>query len=152
MVDVDDEFSQQNQTASYGLRTRESDEEGDAAQDSSDTGSDASGERAETSPAADHDGFQDGMLARDLPKRTTFYDPVAERQMSQTDAKLFYQRSKIDVRGGSGSWSQSTPHGSPVIYSGSRPPTEYGGDSLILDQDGGEPSHPREHRSIDRRG
>ncbi|KAK1725822.1 AMP deaminase [Colletotrichum acutatum] len=68
----------------------------------------------------DHDGasLQDGMLPRDLPTRTAFYDPVADRQMSQTDAKLFYQRSQVgQLKTGSGVWSQghATPHGSPVI-------------------------------------
>lgn len=38
---------------------------------------------------------EEGMLARDIPKPTPYYDPVAERQMSQTDAKLFYQRSQV---------------------------------------------------------
>ncbi|KHN98596.1 AMP deaminase [Metarhizium album ARSEF 1941] len=83
-------------------------------------------------------GLQDGMLLRDVPKRTTFYDPVAERQMSQTDAKLFYQRSKIDLRSGNigtGSWAPSSPN-SPTLASGSRPGTEYGADSLILEQAG----------------
>ncbi|KAK1521000.1 AMP deaminase [Colletotrichum abscissum] len=68
----------------------------------------------------EHDGasLQDGMLPRDLPTRTAFYDPVADRQMSQTDAKLFYQRSQVgQLKTGSGVWSQghATPHGSPVI-------------------------------------
>lgn len=56
------------------------------------------------------------MLPRDVPRKTTFYDPVAERQMSQTDAKLFYQRSKRDLlKNDASSWSQShpTPHCSP---------------------------------------
>ncbi|KAM4059322.1 adenosine/AMP deaminase domain-containing protein [Hirsutella rhossiliensis] len=92
--------------------------------------------------SAEHDAFQDGMLPRDVPKRTTFYDPVAERQMTQTDAKLFYQRSKIDGRGGSAGGAplpQSTPYGSPVMVSGSRPATEFGADSLILDHVDGKP-------------
>ncbi|KAI3331873.1 AMP deaminase [Xylariaceae sp. AK1471] len=60
----------------------------------------------------------EGMLPRDVPRMTTFYDPVAERQMSQTDAKLFYQRSQqLDhLKNDASSWSQShhpTPHGSP---------------------------------------
>lgn len=58
------------------------------------------------------------MLPRDLPTRTAFYDPVADRQMSQTDAKLFYQRSQVgQLKTGSGVWSQghASPHGSPVI-------------------------------------
>lgn len=90
-------------------------------------------------PADEQAGLQDGMLLRDVPKRTTFYDPVAERQMSQMDAKLFYQRSKIDLRSGTAgasSWTPSNPN-SPTLASGSRPVTEYGADSLILDQDGG---------------
>lgn len=84
------------------------------------------------------DGLQDGMLLRDVPKRTTFYDPVAERQMSQTDAKLFYQRSKAENRHAtnSGTWPLGTPHGSPMIASGSRSGTEYGADSLVLDPEG----------------
>ena len=40
--------------------------------------------------------MQDGMLLRDIPHKTVFYDPVAERQMTQTDAKLFYQRSQLE--------------------------------------------------------
>ncbi|SPN97825.1 uncharacterized protein DNG_01337 [Cephalotrichum gorgonifer] len=53
---------------------------------------------SETQPpgGSDESPFQTGMLLRDLPKRTTFYDPVAERQMSQTDAKLFYQMSQME--------------------------------------------------------
>ncbi len=56
------------------------------------------------------------MLLRDVPRKTTFYDPVAERQMSQTDAKLFYQRSQRDfLRNDASSRGQShpTPHCSP---------------------------------------
>lgn len=93
-----------------------------------------------SAPADEQPALQDGMLLRDVPKRTTFYDPVAERQMSQTDAKLFYQRSKIDLRGGSAGasgWTQTSPNDSPTLASGSRPLTEYGADSLVLEQDGG---------------
>lgn len=67
----------------------------------------------ERSPA-----LEDGMLPRDVPRKTTFYDPVAERQMSQTDAKLFYQRSQRDLlKNDASSWSQShpTPHSSPPV-------------------------------------
>ncbi|KAI0165956.1 AMP deaminase [Xylariaceae sp. FL1272] len=65
--------------------------------------------------------LDDGMLPRDVPRKTTFYDAVAERQMTQADAKLFYQRSQLDhLKTDSSAWSQahSTPHGSPAI-----PPT-----------------------------
>jgi AMP deaminase len=73
------------------------------------------------------------MLPRDVPKRTTFYDPVAERQMTQTDAKLFYQRSKIDARAGSAGWPQHATQESPQMDSGSYSATEYVGDSLVLE-------------------
>lgn len=49
---------------------------------------------------------EEGMLLRDRPRKTTFHDAVAERQMTQADAKLFFQRSQLDQ-------SQATPHGSP---------------------------------------
>jgi AMP deaminase len=63
----------------------------------------------------------EGMLPRDIPQRTAFYDPVAERQMTQTDAKLFYQRSQ--QRGDGSNWgqSQATPQGSPIISAGVGP-------------------------------
>ncbi|KAG6036666.1 hypothetical protein E4U41_005564 [Claviceps citrina] len=84
-----------------------------------------------------HDGLQDGMLLRDIPKRTTFYDPVAERQMSQTDAKLFYQRSKIETRTDIGDYrDQSNPSESAKIVATSRPLTEHGASSLTLNQNG----------------
>ncbi|KAL1873827.1 hypothetical protein VTK73DRAFT_711 [Phialemonium thermophilum] len=75
---------------------------------------------AEAASAADEGGderaddndhlsdMQEGMLPRDLPKKTAFYDPIAERQMSETDAKLFYQRRQID--------SQKTTAPSPWEY------------------------------------
>ncbi|KAI1350176.1 hypothetical protein F5Y01DRAFT_287117 [Xylaria sp. FL0043] len=70
-------------------------------------------------------GLEDGMLPRDVPRKTTFYDPVAERQMSQTDAKLFYQRSQRDLlKNDASSRGQShpTPHCSPPTL-----PNEGGG-------------------------
>lgn len=90
-----------------------------------------------------HVGLQDGILLRDVPKRTTFYDLVAERQMSQTDAKLFYQRSKVEADTGIGNLrSQTSRSDSPTVISTSRPfteygPTEYGPDRSALDHDGG---------------
>ncbi|TPX17425.1 uncharacterized protein E0L32_003068 [Thyridium curvatum] len=61
--------------------------------------------------------MQEGMLPRDLPKRTAFYDPVAERQMTQTDAKLFYQRSQLDLNKLASALPQASPPGSPVASS-----------------------------------
>lgn len=77
------------------------------------------------------------MLPRDVPKRTTFHDPVAERQMTQADAKLFYHRNKLESRSGSAIWNQ-TPQESPVMLAGSRGTTDYGGESLLLDNEEGE--------------
>ncbi|RCI09030.1 hypothetical protein L249_4912 [Ophiocordyceps polyrhachis-furcata BCC 54312] len=82
--------------------------------------------------AVEHDPFQGDILPRDVPKRTTFYDPVAERQMTQTDAKLFYQRSQIDSRGRTASGAQQSSHGSPVMFSGSRSAIEHGGGPTTL--------------------
>ncbi|KAJ2905077.1 AMP deaminase [Zalerion maritima] len=58
------------------------------------------------------DESTEGMLPRDIPKHTPYYDPVAERQMSQTDAKLFYQRSQSHVFSSTPGMS---PHTSPTI-------------------------------------
>lgn len=124
----------------YNLLTRESDGEDEGVADRGATNFETSGnvnnQWNEPPQEAGQDELQDGMLPRDVPKRTTFYDPVAERQMSQTDAKLFYQRSKAEARNASGAWAQATPFGSPMIASGSHATTEYGADSLILDSDG----------------
>jgi AMP deaminase len=40
--------------------------------------------------------LEGGMLPRDRLQKTAFYDPVAERQMSQMDAKLFFQRNQLE--------------------------------------------------------
>ncbi|KAI0599311.1 hypothetical protein F4775DRAFT_120184 [Biscogniauxia sp. FL1348] len=61
-----------------------------------------------------------GMLLRDVPRKTTFYDPVAERQLTQTDAKLFYQRSQLDQLKVEGS-SHNTPHESPLGMANAKP-------------------------------
>jgi AMP deaminase len=51
------------------------------------------------------DGPQDGPLPRDFQRKTTFYDYAAEKQISFTDAKLFYQRSQADAqRSGESAW------------------------------------------------
>lgn len=65
--------------------------------------------------------FQEGMLPRDMPMRTAFYDPVAERQMTQTDAKLFYQRNQSSQKlAGSTTWpagAAASPTASPLLAS-----------------------------------
>jgi AMP deaminase len=61
---------------------------------------------------------QEGMLPRDVQQKTAYYDYAADKQLSQEDAKLFYQRSKLEAQKTGGSnWGTrpSSPHGSPVI-------------------------------------
>lgn len=66
---------------------------------------------------------QEGMLPRDVQEKTAYYDYTSEKQLSQADAKLFYQRSKFESQvTGESSWSASqwstrpnSPGQSPVI-------------------------------------
>ncbi|TVY78179.1 AMP deaminase [Lachnellula suecica] len=61
---------------------------------------------------------QEGMLARDVQQKTAYYDYAAEKQLSQADAKLFYQRSQLEAQKTGGSnWgnSQSSPQASPTL-------------------------------------
>ncbi|KAK4187997.1 hypothetical protein QBC35DRAFT_451728 [Podospora australis] len=62
--------------------------------------------------------MEEGMLPRDVPHKTAFFDLVAERQTTQSEAKLFYQRSQTEKS------SQMHPHagspmGSPLMMAGS---------------------------------
>lgn len=63
------------------------------------------------------DEARDGMLARDIQRKTAYYDYAAEKQLTQADAKLFYQRSQLEgqMTGGSNWGSQYSPQASPVI-------------------------------------
>ncbi|KAK6843328.1 hypothetical protein PG987_004188 [Apiospora arundinis] len=73
----------------------------------------------------DDEQTAEGMLYRDRPRKTAFYDPVDERQMSQTDAKLFYQRHQQEYQradGGEVVQSHTTPQ-SPVVSAGKGPRT-----------------------------
>jgi AMP deaminase len=63
------------------------------------------------------DGVQDGILPRDIQRKTAYYDYAAEKQMSHADAKLFYQRSQLEAQQtGESNWgSQNSLQNSPVI-------------------------------------
>ncbi|KAL1865484.1 AMP deaminase [Diaporthe australafricana] len=107
--------------------SQESDEEDDAATFQSASPQSEEGHPGETSKSSpdgeEVEEDEEGLLPRDMPKKTAFYDPVAERQMTQHDAKLFYQRSQLDQQKGSGQpWGSSvydgSIHGSPVISHG----------------------------------
>lgn len=72
----------------------------------------------ETPEASTPSEVEDGMLARDVQRKTAYYDYAAEKQLSQADAKLFYQRSKLEAQKTGGSnWgnSQHSPQDSPVL-------------------------------------
>lgn len=63
---------------------------------------------------------QDGMLPRDIQRKTAYYDYTAEKALSQADSKLFYQRSQLESQKPGGSnWgnTQFSPTGSPVVQS-----------------------------------
>lgn len=59
-----------------------------------------------TTTAQDNAGTSDeeeddnGMLPRDKQRRTAFYDYTAEKQMSHTEAKQFYQRHQLETQYG----------------------------------------------------
>ncbi len=65
--------------------------------------------------------MEDGMLPRDMPHKTAFYDLVAERQLSQADAKLFYQRSQAESQSRTQLnqlAAQMSPQSSPLLSAG----------------------------------
>lgn len=68
-------------------------------------GAAAAGHQSGGGSTIEHDAMPEGMLPRDMPKKTAFYDPVTDRQMSQTDAKLFYQRRQVEGQKLGSSWA-----------------------------------------------
>lgn len=88
----------------------------DPAMPSSDDGSPET-----TSP----DHADDGMLLRDVQEKTAYYDYAAEKQVSQEEAKLFYQRIQHDAQKvGGGNWENpqsSSPQESPALVPRSDP-------------------------------
>jgi AMP deaminase len=50
--------------------------------------------------SVEEDGNGNGMLPRDKQRRTAFYDYTAEKQMSHTEAKQFYQRHQWETQNG----------------------------------------------------
>lgn len=65
---------------------------------------------------ADPTASPKGMLPRDMQRKTAYYDYAAEKQLSQADMKLFYQRSQLESQrtGGDNRGSQASPPGSPA--------------------------------------
>lgn len=74
------------------------------------------GARASSDEASTEE-MEDGMLPRDVPPKTAVYDLLTERQMTEVDAKLFYQRSQAEHLH-SGPVSHMSPPGSPPLGGG----------------------------------
>ncbi|KAF2850695.1 AMP deaminase [Plenodomus tracheiphilus IPT5] len=55
---------------------------------------------AQNTAGASTEEDADGMLPRDKQRRTAFYDYTAEKQMSHTEAKQFYQRHQLETQYG----------------------------------------------------
>ncbi|KAI8940392.1 putative zinc finger protein [Plenodomus lindquistii] len=71
-----------------------------------------------TGTSVEEDG--DGMLPRDKQRRTAFYDYTAEKQMSHTEAKQFYQRHQLETQYGG---SQAGDTYSPAMRAKTFPTT-----------------------------
>ena len=76
-----------------------------------------------------HNGIGDdtqGLLPRDKQRRTAFYDYAAEKQVSHSEAKQFYQRHQLESQYGG---SQAGDGYSPVIRARTFP-ANFGGDGV----------------------
>jgi len=62
---------------------------------------------------------EDGLLSRDKQRKTAYYDYATDRSLSQSDAKLFYQRQLEAQKTGGSNWteSQQSHVGSPLLNS-----------------------------------
>ena len=72
----------------------------------------------------DDDGAA-GMLPRDKQRRTAFYDYTAEKQVSHTEAKQFYQRHQMETQG-----SQAGDAYSPAMRAKTFPTNQGGTDAV----------------------
>ncbi|KAK3995391.1 hypothetical protein QBC44DRAFT_25057 [Cladorrhinum sp. PSN332] len=119
------ETRRQSDTESDGLPGEDAQHEhrhrhGHGTQDSVDTSVPGLGSDGKHGKHASSDDIElemeEGMLPRDLPHKTAFFDIVAERQTTQSEAKLFYQRSQADNRGQM--HIHASPAGSPAMPAG----------------------------------
>lgn len=69
-------------------------------------------------------GDEEGPLPRDREAKTAYYDYTVEKQMTQADSKLFYQRNKLEgQKSGGSSWENfaqpypTTPKSRSLSYS-----------------------------------
>jgi AMP deaminase len=113
------EDEEESRGLDYGNRDGGSEESWDEREDKDDAMLPAAALMPEDTPqTSTPSDMQEGMLPRDIQRKTAYYDYAAEKQLSQADAKLFYQRSQLEAQKTGGSnWgnSQSSPQGSPVL-------------------------------------
>jgi AMP deaminase len=113
------EDEEESRGLDYGNRDGRSEESWDEREDKDDAMLPAAALMPEDTPqTSTPSDMQEGMLPRDIQRKTAYYDYAAEKQLSQADAKLFYQRSQLEAQKTGGSnWgnSQSSPQGSPVL-------------------------------------
>ena len=112
--DGEDDFKMSHETGRTGTGSEDSYDE---KEDTDDLLPEAAIMIDET-PATSTPSDQEGMLPRDMQRKTAYYDYVAEKQLSQADMKLFYQRSQLEAQKTGGSnWNASQPsvQGSPVL-------------------------------------
>ncbi len=97
-----------------GVGDRSDVEKDEEEEEEDDTGEDEDEDEGQKDDALSSSALKEGMLPRDMPKRSVFYNPAYERQMSQTDAKLFYQLSQLDLQKAAA--QQQPPSSSPTMY------------------------------------
>lgn len=114
--DGEDDYKMSHETGRTGIGSEDS---WDEREDKEDAALPEAAIMADETPATSTPSdTQEGMLPRDIQRKTAYYDYAAEKQLSQADAKLFYQRSQLEAQKTGGSnWgaSQSSPRGSPVL-------------------------------------
>lgn len=114
-----------------------SSEDGELSPESSDleiengrrTGVDAGASATVEASIEEDDNGAAGMLPRDKQRRTAFYDYTAEKQMSHTEARQFYQRHQLETQYGG---SQSGDPYSPAMRAKTFPASFAAGDGVDL--------------------
>ena len=92
----DDEQHKHNLDSSPEIQSEADLEEAEATQGSRQT----SRPRGQRAPSQSNEGLvsplHDGLLARDKQRKTAYFDPAEERQMSHVEAKQLFQRHRIE--------------------------------------------------------
>lgn len=107
-----------------------------------------------TAPALAGTSLEDdstGMLPRDKQRRTAFYDYTAEKQMSHTEAKQFYQRHQRETQYGGSQAGDSYSH-SPAIRAKTFPANFGATDGMDLLSRGGSVRSRKSNASLAHHG